>query len=271
LAALLLAGTAHAQDLGPIVTVTGRAAGTLGVGGFLGQPLARAPLQGLNVGEEERFDRGIATLGGLTKLDASIGDAYNAEGYWTILAARGYTLDNRYNYRRDGLPINAETAIALDNKDRLELLKGTSGIQAGTSAPGGLVNLVVKRPGAALREGRLEWRQSGTLRAPRPGYARHAGSPRARRSRCRMATAPRHPVAGRSRVEPPAAAQRRRLQPAGRHGARRALAGPAREPEPPAVEPAGGDGGHYGLAALAAAAGRRLAGERACHDAALAQ
>jgi iron complex outermembrane receptor protein len=163
LAALLLAGTAQAQDPGATVTVTGRATGTLGIGGFPGQPLARAPLQGLSVAQEERLDRGVATLGGLTLLDASVGDAYNAEGYWAILAVRGYTLDNRFNYRRDGLPINAETAIALDNKDRLELLKGTSGIQAGTSAPGGLVNLVVKRPGAALRDGRLEWRQSGTL------------------------------------------------------------------------------------------------------------
>jgi iron complex outermembrane receptor protein len=35
--------------------------------------------------------------------------------------------------------------IPMDNKERVELLKGTSGIQAGTSSPGGLVNYVVKR------------------------------------------------------------------------------------------------------------------------------
>ncbi len=74
---------------------------------------------------------------------------------------RGFTLDNRFNYRRDGLPINAETAIALDNKERLEVLKGTSGIQAGTSAPGGLVNLVVKRPDGTVRSARVEARQGG--------------------------------------------------------------------------------------------------------------
>ncbi len=59
---------------------------------------------------------------------------------------RGFVLDNRFNYRREGLPISAETAIPLDNKERVEILRGTSGIQAGTSAPGGLVNYVVKRP-----------------------------------------------------------------------------------------------------------------------------
>ena len=54
-----------------------------------------------------------------------------------------------YSYRREGLPYNAETRIPLDNKSSLELFKGTSGIQVGISAPGGLVNLVVKRPKAA--------------------------------------------------------------------------------------------------------------------------
>ena len=73
-------------------------------------------------------------------------DAYNAEGYIDYLTVRGFVLDNRYNFRRDGLPISAETSIPLDNKARIEVLKGTSGIQVGTSAPGGLVNYVVKRP-----------------------------------------------------------------------------------------------------------------------------
>lgn len=73
-------------------------------------------------------------------------DAYNTEGYWDNLTVRGFVIDNRFNYRRDGLPINAETSIPLDNKAQIEVLKGTSGLQAGTSAPGGLVNYVVKRP-----------------------------------------------------------------------------------------------------------------------------
>ena len=32
------------------------------------------------------------------------------------LTVRGFLLDQRYNYRRDGLPINAETFISLANK-----------------------------------------------------------------------------------------------------------------------------------------------------------
>ena len=114
-------------------------------------------------GAQQLADVGIQSIGGLTALDASIGDAYNAPGYWSMVSVRGYTLDNRFNYRRDGLPINAETAIGLENKERVEVLKGISGMQAGTSAPGGIVNLVTKRAAAGVRSARLEARESGSL------------------------------------------------------------------------------------------------------------
>ena len=80
-----------------------------------------------------------------------MGDGYNAEGYWDFLTVRGFVLDNRFNYRRDGLPISAETSIPLDNKSRIEVLKGTSGMLAGIGSPGGMVNLVVKRPDRRAR------------------------------------------------------------------------------------------------------------------------
>ena len=72
------------------------------------------------------------------------------------------TLDPKFNYRRDGLPINAETMLPLANKQGLELLKGTSGLQAGTSAPGGLLNLLVKRPAGHVRSVTLGWADEDT-------------------------------------------------------------------------------------------------------------
>ena len=163
-AACVTATAAHAQS-STTVTITGHLPGNAGVAGFGDTPLARAPLQANAYGTQQLADSGVVSIGGLTRLDASLSDAYNAEGYWSIISARGFTLDNRFNYRRDGLPINAETAIALDNKERLEVLKGTSGIQAGTSAPGGLVNLVVKRPAGTIRSARIEARQARSLLA----------------------------------------------------------------------------------------------------------
>lgn len=164
-AAATLCCAAYAQQAAETVVITGRASTGAGIAGFGDTPLARTPLQASVVGSDQLADAGVSSMAGLTRLDASASDAYNAEGYWAILAVRGYTLDNRFNYRRDGLPISAETAIALDNKDRLELIKGTSGIQAGTSAPGGLVNLVVKRPQGSQRNMTLAFKQHGSLLA----------------------------------------------------------------------------------------------------------
>ncbi|QJW84379.1 TonB-dependent receptor plug domain-containing protein [Ramlibacter terrae] len=119
----------------------------------------RRPRSSTSNGSEEAGARRLADL---TRFDASVSDAYNAPGYWDFLAIRGFTLDNRFNYRREGLPVSAETVIPLDNKERIEILKGTSGIRAGTSAPGGLVNYVVKRPTQNdLRAATLEYTQGG--------------------------------------------------------------------------------------------------------------
>jgi iron complex outermembrane receptor protein len=172
-AALLCAGmpawaqqTPAAEPAVQVITVTGRSGGNAAsVAGFGDVPLERAPFSATVIDQRQLRDAGISSLGDITRLDAGFTDAYNAPGYWNQVAVRGFTLDNRFNYRRDGLPINAETVIHPGNKQALEVLKGTSGLQAGTSAPGGLLNLVVKRPAARVREASLGWTQDGTLEA----------------------------------------------------------------------------------------------------------
>ena len=150
-------------QLAPVV-VQGRAAPSASVSGWGDMPLSLTPIQASVFGAEQAKDRGAQRLSDLTGFDAAISDAYNTEGYWDYLTVRGFVIDNRFNYRRDGLPINAETSIPLDNKAQVEVLKGTSGLQAGTSAPGGLVNFVVKRPtDAPLRRASLEWRETGSV------------------------------------------------------------------------------------------------------------
>ena len=156
---VLVAASAQAQEavLKP-VTVTGRSmVPAADVTGFGDQPLRDIPVSATAVTRQQIDASGARRLADLTQFDASVSDAYNAPGYWDFISIRGFTLDNRFNFRREGLPISAETTIPLDNKERVEILKGTSGIQAGTSAPGGLVNYVVKRPtDIDLREVKLE-------------------------------------------------------------------------------------------------------------------
>lgn len=155
--------TAGGNTALPGVVVKGASEVPLTVGGFGDTPIAKLPMQASIVSSERMTDRGLISLAGLTSLDASVGDAYNSAGYVSYLKIRGFDLDNRFNYRRDGLPINAETAISLYNKSSLEVLKGTSGIQSGTSAPGGLVNFVVKRPTVELTSVTLAASDRGTL------------------------------------------------------------------------------------------------------------
>ncbi|MDZ4143496.1 MAG: TonB-dependent siderophore receptor [Burkholderiales bacterium] len=163
-----IAINAWAQDgtLAP-VTVSDRSAATRAdVTGLGDSPLRETPVSATVVGREQMADTGARRLADLTKFDASVTDAYNSPGYWDFLSVRGFTLDNRFNYRREGLPISAETSIPLDNKERVEILKGTSGLQAGTSAPGGLVNYVVKRPTQQnLRDVKFELSGNGSALA----------------------------------------------------------------------------------------------------------
>ncbi|MEY2687962.1 MAG: hypothetical protein RL375_2160 [Pseudomonadota bacterium] len=158
---------AHAQgaeaSLAP-VTITSQTQRT-NVSGFADVSLQQLPMQAVAIGSTTLADRDVQRLADVVGLKASVSDAYNAVGYWDTVAIRGLAIDNRRNVKRDGLPINAETSLALDNKDRVEILEGLSGMQAGLSAPGGLVNLVVKRPDSTLRLVTLGWEQSGSLLA----------------------------------------------------------------------------------------------------------
>jgi iron complex outermembrane receptor protein len=159
--AAFLAATAWAQT-GSVAVTAVRGAGA--VTGFADQPLASSPFQVGVTTQEQMKDEGIRRLSDIARVDAAVGDGYNAVGYYDFLSVRGFVLDNRFNYRREGLPISAETAIPLDNKARLEVLKGISGFQAGVGSPGGLVNLAVKRPTLEpITEAFVSWQQNGSV------------------------------------------------------------------------------------------------------------
>ena len=123
-------------------------------------------------------------------------------------------------------------------------------MQAGTSAPGGLVNLVVKRPlDAPLRSAFLEWRERGSVLGAvdlsqrfgaddafgvrlnagaehlDPIVRNAQGNRNAVRARRRLARERGDADRGRDRDQPPLAAERARLQPARQ---RRAGAWPTR-------------------------------------------
>ena len=162
--ALLVPLAAHSQSALAPVTITGKAPVPASVAGWGDAPLESAPLSATTVDAAQIRDAGARRLSDLTRFDPSVTTAYDTEGYIDYFTVRGFVIDNRFNFRRDGLPINAETSIPLENKARVDILKGLSGLQAGTSAPGGLVDLAVKRPlDAPLRSAFIEWRERGSV------------------------------------------------------------------------------------------------------------
>ena len=114
--------------------------------GGLGLSLAKAPQSVTVIGADLIAATGSQTLSQLIKLDASLADSYNTTGYIESMSVRGFLLDQGQNFQRNGLGVSNYAPVALENKERVEVLKGTSGLQSGVSAPGGLVNFVTKVP-----------------------------------------------------------------------------------------------------------------------------
>lgn len=165
----------QAQEQLPPVTVNSRANLPVSLSGFGDAPATRLPLQAQRIDAERLAQLGTQGLAALPLLDASVSDGYNALGYWPQLKVRGFDLDLRFNLRRDGLPVHGETAFDLGAVAAIELLKGASGAQSGTSSPAGLLNLVVKRPDAPRLDLRFDWEQDGTLGAA-VDWARREGA-----------------------------------------------------------------------------------------------
>lgn len=63
------------------------------------------------------------------------------------IAIRGIAVENRGNFRLNGsLPIVNLADLSLENKERVEVLKGATSLYYGFVPPSGVINLVTKRP-----------------------------------------------------------------------------------------------------------------------------
>jgi iron complex outermembrane receptor protein len=164
-----LAGAARAdepeQSLPEVVVSAAKArASTASIGGFANAPLLSTPASLSVITSQQMLDLQIRSTTDAARYDASLSDAYNAVGYAEQFSIRGFKLDNGSSYRKDGMTVSGDTQIPLENKERLEVLKGLSGLQAGVSAPGGVLNYVTKRPtDTPLRTVVVETRERGTL------------------------------------------------------------------------------------------------------------
>lgn len=134
------------------------------IGGFSETPLMQTPASVVAIGREQMQDLSIRNVTDATRYEASVSDSYNAVGYAEQFSIRGFNLDNAASYRKDGIAISGDTQIPLENKERIEVLKGLAGLTAGVATPGGVFNFVTKRPTSTpLRSATVEVRERGTV------------------------------------------------------------------------------------------------------------
>lgn len=111
-----------------------------------GAPLAQTPISASVVTHELLLDQSARVLSDVIKNDASIGEDYAPVGYYGDFEIRGFPIDLATGLQINGMAIAGEQDLPLENKERVELLKGIAGVESGVGSAGGLIDFVTKRP-----------------------------------------------------------------------------------------------------------------------------
>jgi len=148
------AQTADDQVLQAVKVTAARAQGlvpnTVEAGSFRGSDIMDVPST-VNVITREALDlQAAAGLYDAVRNTAGVTRQQNGGDSWDQLVIRGIAVENRCNYRLNGsLPIMNFSQVAMENKERVEVLKGASALYYGFTSPSGVVNFVTRRAGAA--------------------------------------------------------------------------------------------------------------------------
>lgn len=164
-AALALAGSppVQAQDASSAAVDTPGTLGTVTVGGerqgsfssstvqvgtFRDQSPLDVPMTSNVITREVMDAQGQRTLYGALRNTAGVTRSQLNGSTYDNVAIRGILVENRGNYRLNGsLPIINLMDVPLENKERVEVLKGASSLYYGFVPPSGIVNYVTKRAG----------------------------------------------------------------------------------------------------------------------------
>ena len=141
----------HVQPVSTTVVVHGEVKDdylpeSVTVGTLDGLPLKDAPLSATVVTRDLLNDQVARLLSDVVKNDASVGDDYVPVGYYGDYQIRGFLLDLATGLEINGMTIAGEQDVPLENKERVEILKGIAGVESGVTSAGGLIDYVTKRP-----------------------------------------------------------------------------------------------------------------------------
>lgn len=144
------AGDGDAVDAVTITAV--RAQGfvphSVSAGSFRGANVMDVPST-VNVITREVLDlQAAAGLYDALRNTAGVTRQQNGGETWDQLVIRGIAVENRTNYRLNGsVPVMNFSQVPMENKERVEVLKGASALYYGFTSPAGVVNFVTKRAG----------------------------------------------------------------------------------------------------------------------------
>jgi iron complex outermembrane recepter protein len=145
------AGERHAELLEEIIVTADKknsfGANYVQAGTFRNGLLMNTPLT-VNILTRELLDsQQASSIGDALKNSAGVTYSQTNPAVTSNVSIRGIPVDNRANFRLNGgLPIINLIDLPLEDKDRVEVLKGVSSLYYGFTTPSGIVNLVMKRP-----------------------------------------------------------------------------------------------------------------------------
>ena len=122
---------------------------TVEAGSFRGADIMDVPST-VNVVTREVLE--LQAAGGLydaLRNTAGVTRQQNGGETWDQLVIRGLAVENRTNYRLNGsLPVMNFSQVPMEDKERVEVLKGATALYYGFTSPAGVINFVTKRAGA---------------------------------------------------------------------------------------------------------------------------
>jgi iron complex outermembrane receptor protein len=89
-------------------------------------------------------DQMARVLSDVVKNDASIGEDYAPIGYYGDFSIRGFPIDLGSGIQINGMTVAGEQDVPLENKERVEFVKGIAGVESGVASAGGVVNYVTR-------------------------------------------------------------------------------------------------------------------------------
>jgi len=113
-------------------------------------PLSETPLSVSEVTSALMSDQISRLLTDVIKNDASVGEDYAPVGYYGDYEIRGFPIDLGTGLQINGMTIAGEQDVPLENKQRVEIIKGIAGLESGIASAGGVINYVTKEPYAGL-------------------------------------------------------------------------------------------------------------------------